>query len=354
MNKFVCETCGSSNLLKQDGLYMCEYCRTKYTVEEVKKLFVEVAINHDEEVKELYTAASRELETRNWEAAHETFKHILSLCPNDWEAIFYSEITKTLRDGRESFPHNVVPLCKAINEALHIIQKETDDNDQDDNIATITKLVIDLSDIYFIDTKKTEKLLTFDSADTIQYRNLIYTSCMDLCYYYGDILHGYFGDRYKNTIVQAWKQGVTIQNNSNIKKCQFGTASEYEAKIQKYEPNWSFEENGKKEVKKNDNVATILTILGSIAVIYCFSEFPITYALVATVFILVILTLVFSYLSAIINAVAIFVILISLIKLPSSTCLPVILLTSVTWYFIHKYLKKKEKECAVDIEQLQK
>ena len=41
MKALVCEMCGSNELIKQDGLYVCQSCGTKYTVEEARKLMIE-------------------------------------------------------------------------------------------------------------------------------------------------------------------------------------------------------------------------------------------------------------------------------------------------------------------------
>ena len=38
MPVIICELCGSNDIQKQDGLYVCQHCGTKYTVEEAKKL----------------------------------------------------------------------------------------------------------------------------------------------------------------------------------------------------------------------------------------------------------------------------------------------------------------------------
>lgn len=349
MKKFVCETCGSSSLIKQDGLYICEYCRTKYSIEEAKKLFVEVTINHDEEVKELFNAAQRKLETKNWYEAHDIFKRILSFCPNDWQAVFYTEVTKTLMGGRSSLPQNASSLSKAIKETLHILQSETADKELDDNVATINELIVNLCSLYYTDTKKTEKHFTFDSVDAQKARTPIYTACIDLCYYYGDVLHSFFGDRYRDMVVNAWKQGVTFQSNSMIKECQLGTASDYEAKIQKYEPNWSFKNNGKKEVRKSDSITGVFSIIAIIAIIYSFFKLPVSSALVATVFIIIALLALLSHLPAIVNIVAVLAILVSLTKLPTGGGVIVAILIAVVWYFINKYLKKKESESAIDI-----
>lgn len=37
MKKITCEMCGSADLLKQDGVFVCQNCGTMYSVEEAKK-----------------------------------------------------------------------------------------------------------------------------------------------------------------------------------------------------------------------------------------------------------------------------------------------------------------------------
>ena len=39
MQKLTCEMCGSSDLIKQDGVFVCQSCGCKYSVEEAKKMF---------------------------------------------------------------------------------------------------------------------------------------------------------------------------------------------------------------------------------------------------------------------------------------------------------------------------
>lgn len=42
MKRMVCEMCGSTDLIKQDGVFVCESCGCKYSVEEAKKLMIEI------------------------------------------------------------------------------------------------------------------------------------------------------------------------------------------------------------------------------------------------------------------------------------------------------------------------
>jgi len=41
MKQLVCEMCGGNDLIKQDGVFVCQNCKTKYSVEEAKKMMVE-------------------------------------------------------------------------------------------------------------------------------------------------------------------------------------------------------------------------------------------------------------------------------------------------------------------------
>ena len=41
MKALTCEMCGSQDMVKQDGYFICQHCGTKYSVEEAKKLMIE-------------------------------------------------------------------------------------------------------------------------------------------------------------------------------------------------------------------------------------------------------------------------------------------------------------------------
>ena len=41
MKQLTCEMCGSTDLMKQDGVFVCQSCGTKYSVEEAKKMMIE-------------------------------------------------------------------------------------------------------------------------------------------------------------------------------------------------------------------------------------------------------------------------------------------------------------------------
>lgn len=103
MKRLVCEMCGGSDLVKQDGVFVCQNCGTKYSVEEAKKMMVEgavtvegtvavegtVKVDKTEELKKLYTLARRAKESDNTENACRYYTQIEMQDPDSWEAYFY-------------------------------------------------------------------------------------------------------------------------------------------------------------------------------------------------------------------------------------------------------------------------
>lgn len=61
MKKLICEMCGSVDLLKQDGIFVCQSCGAKYTVEEAKKMMVEVEGKVDVSGSSVFIDRSNEL-----------------------------------------------------------------------------------------------------------------------------------------------------------------------------------------------------------------------------------------------------------------------------------------------------
>lgn len=86
--------CGSTEIVRQDGLYVCQACGTKYSVEDAKKMMsgetvkVEGTIKVDasDELANLITLAHRATEAKDWDRAYVYYERILLINPDDWEA----------------------------------------------------------------------------------------------------------------------------------------------------------------------------------------------------------------------------------------------------------------------------
>ena len=48
MKQLTCEMCGGTDLIKQDGAFVCQNCGMKYSVEEAKKMMVEGTVKIDD------------------------------------------------------------------------------------------------------------------------------------------------------------------------------------------------------------------------------------------------------------------------------------------------------------------
>ena len=77
MKQLTCEMCGSNDLVKQEGVFVCQSCGCKYSVEEAKKMMVEgtvevtgtVKVDNSDELENLYQIARRAKDTENNENA---------------------------------------------------------------------------------------------------------------------------------------------------------------------------------------------------------------------------------------------------------------------------------------------
>lgn len=81
MKQLTCEMCGSVEIIKKDGVYVCQHCGTQYTVEEAKKLMVEgtvtFQISRDSEIPNLLNLAQVAHDGENAEDAVRYAEQIL-------------------------------------------------------------------------------------------------------------------------------------------------------------------------------------------------------------------------------------------------------------------------------------
>lgn len=105
MKQLTCEMCGSTDLMKDGGVFVCQTCGCKYSVEEAKKMMVEgtvdvsgstVKVDTSDELINLYQLARRAKDTNNNENAAKYYDMILVKDPTSWEANFYSIYYKTM------------------------------------------------------------------------------------------------------------------------------------------------------------------------------------------------------------------------------------------------------------------
>ena len=75
MKKLACEMCGSADLLKQEGVFVCQSCGIKYSAEEVKKMMIEGTVEVAGTVKVDNTANVESMMKRGWMAMEDENHH---------------------------------------------------------------------------------------------------------------------------------------------------------------------------------------------------------------------------------------------------------------------------------------
>lgn len=103
MKALVCELCNSNDFVKQDGFFVCQYCGTKYTLDEARKLMTDdvvqvqgvVRIDTTGEKEKLLQAARNARETGDDASAVRHYEKVSGLDPDNWEALFYLVVLKT-------------------------------------------------------------------------------------------------------------------------------------------------------------------------------------------------------------------------------------------------------------------
>lgn len=94
MKQLTCEMCGSTDLIKQDGVFVCQACGTKYSVEEAKKMMVEgtvevtgtVKVDNSAAIANYLKMAQSALDASNQKEAEDYANKIIELDPKHSEA----------------------------------------------------------------------------------------------------------------------------------------------------------------------------------------------------------------------------------------------------------------------------
>ena len=104
MKRLTCEMCGSTDLMKQDGVFVCQSCGTKYSVEEAKKMMVEgtvdvqgtVKVDNSAFVEKYLSNARRAYSKEDWEEVEKYYNMVEQNTQNNIEAVFFSAFGKAM------------------------------------------------------------------------------------------------------------------------------------------------------------------------------------------------------------------------------------------------------------------
>lgn len=138
MKQLTCEMCGGTDLMKQDGVFVCQSCGCKYSVEEAKRMMVEGTVDVQGTVKVDNTAfvqkylanARRAKQKEDWAETEKYYNMVEQNDPTNIEAIFYSSYGKaktSLVEGdlyKRQAAFKVLQNCVSIIDDNFLIEKE--------------------------------------------------------------------------------------------------------------------------------------------------------------------------------------------------------------------------------------
>ena len=156
MKQLTCEMCGSTDLLKQDGVFVCQSCGCKYSVEEAKKLMVEgvvevtgiVKVDQSDELKNLYEVARRNRKDGNNEVASRYYDMILSKDPSSWEANYYSVYCKSFGCTIANIQSAATSLANCFGSVLSLVKNAETEDIIEERITEIVDTSVKAAQMY--------------------------------------------------------------------------------------------------------------------------------------------------------------------------------------------------------------
>lgn len=246
--------CGSNDVVKQGGYYVCQNCGTKYTVEEARKIMIEgvvnvqgtVRIDHTDEVKNLYEIARRAKDTDNYENALKYYEMIVLKDPSSWEANFYIVYFKAKSFTFSDIKSAASSISKCLYSIIELIRDNVSDENQKqvfeelhEKTLAIAKEFINAAKSYYQGMEEEKR----KSINGEYYERVL--AIKQLLYDFGDDLELVFGEKFAGLSVEAWKEGNLLLSgfeeweifDTRTEDCK-NTIMQYANKIKKYEPNY--------------------------------------------------------------------------------------------------------------------
>lgn len=271
MKQLVCEMCGSTDLIKQDGVFVCQNCGTKYSVAEAKKMMIDgtvkvtgsVKVDVSEKVQNLYVLARRAKNEDNVDLAIKYYEMITMEDPNDWEALFYFNYFKAKGTTLGDMNYSLADLKKSLDSVFDLIDKSEKSAEEKWEIAEEIILKINILCHSFISWAKSHyKKFSQLSESKLNLRERSY-AIADLQKKMADLLERYFANQSKKERAAYLKSYVknyllldSFDDSDARITLQFHSKEliEAEFRIKVIEPDYkSLVEKVKKEINETSN-----------------------------------------------------------------------------------------------------
>ncbi len=236
--------CGSPGLTKMDGLFVCQSCGTRYTLEEARKL-ITVKLDTTDEVKNLFQLARRALKDEDNENAARYYDMILLKDPNSWEAAFYVVYCKARECTINQIEDATNAITNCLDTVLELIKTHVPPQEQESACKEVHEKVMSITSLLEKAAQRTYEQL--DSQQKLQHRNTwlnrLY-AIIQCLYTLGDEMDKFFdSEDYAHPLsAQAWQRAVAWHQSIicfySHKSSERNKVHNYQHKIQCYFPEY--------------------------------------------------------------------------------------------------------------------
>ena len=253
MKQLTCEMCNSTDLLKQDGVFVCQSCGTKYSVEEAKRMMSDgtsemigtVKVDGSEKLNNLYQIARRAKDDENSESAAKYYDLILQEDPMSWEASFYSVYYSAMQTNIANIQSAANKVSNCASTVLKLIKDTvTNADERKAAVLDVVSRVITISSMLYNAAKNHYDGISLQIKNRYNQEHVNRAfACINALYLVGDQIETIFDEETLHQFaVSPWKTGI-IYHNSIVpllaNKVLAGEALVARAqRIQKYEPSY--------------------------------------------------------------------------------------------------------------------
>ncbi len=245
MKKLACEMCGSTDLVKQGGLFVCQFCGTKYSAEEAKKMMVEgtvdvsgstVKLDTSEELDNLYQIARRARDNNDTASAAKYYEMIQQKAPHDWEAYFFSVYCKAMTSRVIDVDVAYAQMDGSLSPTLGLIKEaRLDDQARIAAIDTVWRHTENAGEILGQAMMETQKDITSNALGALMMPKRLLLELCDVFANDETVMRSWALDRLKERekahpdnryveIIRRWEPEYVAPKQSVLRGCYVATA----------------------------------------------------------------------------------------------------------------------------------
>lgn len=220
MKVIKCELCGSNDFKKVNGEYECQFCHTKYSVEDAKKMMIEgtvdvsgstIKVDTSDELLNLYKLARVARNDNNSEKAQKYYEMIVIKDPSNWEANFYATYYQSMNCKIAEIQSAAIRMSNCEDTILNLIKDNVEDvNEQKKAIEEMATSLMNISNMLYNAAYNHYQGISISIQNNYT-QEFLYNTCAarDICYNMGDFVISIFGKDYgKEISVPCWTMGI--------------------------------------------------------------------------------------------------------------------------------------------------